>query len=251
MTDPWSGLRDATGARIGLGRTGDATPLRAVLAFQMAHARARDAVHAALDVPALEAALSPHCAVRVRSQAADRGVYLRRPDLGRRLHPDCLGDLHPRADGAAYDAVFVLADGLSATAVQRHAATLFLACRERLAGWSLAPPVIAAQARVALGDDIGEALGAMLCAVLIGERPGLSVPASLGVYLTHGPRRRRLDSERNCISNIHAQGGLGIEAAADKLAWLMRQARRRGLTGVALKDDAALPGAAGLPVIQE
>jgi ethanolamine ammonia-lyase small subunit len=244
--DPWASLRRFTPARIGLGRTGDAPPLGAVLDFQLAHARARDAVHASLDPDALRADLAgvPLCCVR--SQAPDRATYLRRPDLGRRLHPDCLAELPP----GRWDAVFVLADGLSATAVQRHAASLLRATLRRLPGWRIAPVVIATQARVALGDEIGEALGASLCAVLIGERPGLSVADSLGIYLTHAPCRGRRDSERNCISNIHRSGGLPPERAAEKLAWLMTEALRLRLTGIGLKDDQpALPSPAP-PVIE-
>jgi ethanolamine ammonia-lyase small subunit len=218
-----------------------------MLDFQLAHARARDAVHTPLDVDALVAALDglPH--VAVRSMAPDRGTYLRRPDLGRRLDPDCLGEL-PAGD---WDLVFVLADGLSATAVQQHAPKLLKAILPKLPGWKVAPVVIAIQGRVALGDEIGGALGAKLCAVLIGERPGLSVADSLGVYLTYEPRPGRRDSERNCISNIHPAGGLSPEAAAAKLAWLMTEARHRRLTGVDLKDEApALEDAAVRPVIE-
>ncbi len=247
--DPWAPLRAATRARIGLGLAGDALALREVLDLQLAHALARDAVHAALDEAALETALAPHPALRVRSAAPDRGAYLRRPDLGRRLHPDCRSLLAP----GGFDAAFVLADGLSATAVQRHAPAVFRACLARLGGWSVAPAVVATQARVALGDEVGERLGARLVAVLIGERPGLSVPDSLGIYLTYEPRVGRRDSERNCISNIHSAGGLDPEAAAAKLAWLMREALSRKLTGTGLKDaadPAALaeaPAAVGLP----
>jgi ethanolamine ammonia-lyase small subunit len=232
--DPWAKLRAATRARIGLGLAGDALALREVLDLQLAHALARDAVHASLDGAALEAALAPHPALRVRSAAPDRGTYLRRPDLGRRLHPDCYGLLAP----GGYDAAFVLADGLSATAVQRHAPAVFRACLSGLGGWSVAPAVVATQGRVALGDEVGQRLGARLVAVLIGERPGLSVPDSLGVYLTHAPRVGRRDSERNCVSNIHGAGGLHPEAAAAKLVWLMREALSRGLTGTGLKDEA-------------
>jgi len=207
-------------------------PLREVLAMQMAHALARDAVHAPLDAAALEAALRPHPVLQARSAATDRATFLRRPDLGRRLHPDA--DL----PAGGCDVVFVLADGLSATAVQRHAAPVFHACLARLPGWRIGPAVIATQARVALGDAVGERLGARLVAVLIGERPGLSVPDSLGIYLTFAPRVGRRDSERNCISNIHEQGGLSPELAAAKLAWLMREALSRKLTGTGLKDEA-------------
>lgn len=233
--DPWAPLRAATRARIGLGLAGDALALREVLDLQLAHALARDAVHAALDEAALGAALEPHPVLRVRSAAPDRGAYLRRPDLGRRLDPACRDALAP---GGGFDVVFVLADGLSATAVQRHAPAVFRACLSRLGGgWSVAPAVIATQGRVALGDEIGERLDARLAAVLIGERPGLSVPDSLGVYLTYEPRAGRRDSERNCISNIHAAGGLHPAAAAAKLVWLMREALSRKLTGTGLKDD--------------
>ncbi len=234
--DPWRGLRRTTPARIGLGRTGDAQPVGAVLDFQLAHARARDAVHTPLDIEALTASLDGQEWLRVRSRAPDRGTYLRRPDLGRRLDPACLETLAP----GGWDAVFVLGDGLSSTAVQRHAVPLFRAVSARLPGWRIAPVVIATQSRVALGDEIGEALGATLCAMLIGERPGLSVADSLGVYLTYGPRVGRRDSERNCISNIHPSGGLTYEMAATKLAWLMTEARHRRLSGVELKDDVAV-----------
>lgn len=216
-------------------------PLDAVLDFQLAHARARDAVHTPLDVPALAAGLEGLDHVVVRSQAPDRGTYLRRPDLGRRIDAECLAYL----PAGGWDAVFVLADGLSATAVQQHAVPLLRAVMARLHGWRIAPVVLATQARVALGDDIGGALGATLCAMLIGERPGLSVADSLGVYLTYGPRAGRRDSERNCISNIHPSGGLTYEMAATKLAWLMVEARQRRLTGVELKDDVAVLPAAG------
>ncbi|WP_428484880.1 ethanolamine ammonia-lyase subunit EutC [Rhodopila sp.] len=229
--DPWAALRATTRARIGLGRTGDAPPLRHLLDFQLAHARARDAVHTPLDTAAIAQALAPLPTVTVRSQAADRATYLRRPDLGRQLDPASHGALT-----GIWDVVFVIADGLSPVGVGRHAAPLLRACLARLPGWSVAPVVIATQARVALGDDIGARLDAQLCAMLIGERPGLSVADSLGVYLTYQPRPGRRDAQRNCISNIH-QDGLSYDAAADMLAWLMTEARARKLTGVELKDD--------------
>jgi ethanolamine ammonia-lyase small subunit len=231
MSDPWIALRTTTRARIGLGRTGDALPVKDVLAFQLAHARARDAVHTPLDTAALTQAIAPLPSVTVRSQAVDRETYLRRPDLGRRLDSDC----HRLLTGNS-DTVFVIADGLSPAGVQLHAPALLLACFDRLQTWPVAPIVIATQARVALGDDIGALLQAELCAVLIGERPGLSVANSLGVYLTWHPRIGRRDSERNCISNIHADG-LSYDTAADMLVWLMTEARNRKLTGVELKDD--------------
>lgn len=239
MSDPWITLRAATRARIGLGRTGDALALSDVLAFQLAHARARDAVHTALDTEALTRAIAPWPSVTVHSQAWDRETYLRRPDLGRSLDPACHGAL-----SAPWDAVFVAGDGLSPAALQRHAPPLLRACMDRLAGWSIAPVVIATQARVALGDEIGSLMRASLCVMLIGERPGLSIANSLGVYLTYAPRLGRRDSERNCISNIHADG-LSYDMAADMLVWLMTEARSRKLTGVELKADGAAIATAG------
>ncbi len=238
--DPWLHFRAATRARIGLGRAGDAVPTAPLLAFSLAHARARDAVHGAPDFEALAAQLRPVETLLVHSQSPDRLTYLRRPDLGRRLRE---ADRNLLAQGE-WDAVFVVADGLSATAIDAHAVPMIAAARARLLGWRLAPVVLACQARVALGDEIGAALGARLVVVLVGERPGLTVQDSLGVYLTFAPRVGCNDAQRNCISNIHPDG-LGYDLAADKLAWLMRQALRLSLTGVGLKEDAplALPGA--------
>lgn len=237
--DPFARWRTATRARIGLGRAGDALPTAALLDFQAAHSRARDAVHGHVDFDAIAAQLAgifPAPPLRVRSRAADRFVYLRRPDLGRRVHPDDLPRLQA-ADGGGFELVFVVADGLSAAAVNTHAAPLLAQLAPRLAGWRLAPVVLASQARVALGDEIAEALGARMVAVLIGERPGLSVADSLGIYLTYAPRIGCPDAARNCISNIHADG-LGYARAAATLCWLLDQARRLRLTGVALKLDA-------------
>jgi ethanolamine ammonia-lyase small subunit len=239
MSDPWIALRATTRARIGLGRTGDALAVRDVLELQLAHARARDAVHAPLDTAAVARAIAPLPSLMVHSRAPDRDTYLRRPDLGRQLNPACRAAL----DGP-WDVVFVIADGLSPVGVQLHAASALKACLDRLPGWSVAPVVIATQARVALGDEIGALLQAKLCAMMIGERPGLSVADSLGIYLTYQPRIGTLDSQRNCISNIHADG-LSYDAAADMLAWLMIEARRRKLTGVDLKDDRAITATAG------
>ncbi|NFV79767.1 ethanolamine ammonia-lyase subunit EutC [Magnetospirillum aberrantis] len=231
--DPWARFRAATRARIGLGRAGDALPTPALLDFQAAHAKARDAVHGAVDFDALAAAFPGREVVNVQSAAADRVTYLRRPDLGRRLEDGCRASL----EKGDYDIAFVVADGLSAAAVADHAAALLNACLDRLSGWRVAPVVLARQGRVALGDDIGAALGARMVAVLIGERPGLSVANSLGVYLTWDPRPGRRDSERNCISNIHADG-LDIDGAAKRLTGLMAEARRIRATGITLKEDA-------------
>jgi ethanolamine ammonia-lyase small subunit len=231
--DPWSVLRRHTAARIGLGRAGDSVPTPRLLEFELAHARARDAVHAAVDFDAVRAELGALDTIAVRSAAPDRATYLQRPDLGRRLDPDS-ARLLERDD---FDAAFVVADGLSARAVHDHAAATLQEVLKRLDGWRIAPVVLATQSRVALGDEIGERLGARLVAVLIGERPGLSAADSLGIYLTAHPRVGRRDSERNCISNIHPPDGLGYRSAAQKLVLLMNEARRLGITGVALKDD--------------
>jgi ethanolamine ammonia-lyase small subunit len=233
--DPWQRLIAATPARIALGRTGDSLPTRPVLAFALAHARARDAVHAALDTAAMAAAIEAlgFAAIAVESAAPDRASYLRRPDWGRGLSPRSRAALLP----APCDLAIVVADGLSATAVHRHAAPLLGALRPWIAqaGWTVGPVAIARQARVALGDEVGALLGARLVVLLVGERPGLSSPDSLGVYLTYAPAVGRRDAERNCISNIRAEG-LSYELAAFRTAWLGRQALALGLTGVALKD---------------
>lgn len=231
----WARLRQTTAARIGLGRVGHALPLGEVLQFQLAHARARDAVHAALDNAALAAALAPMPVVQVESAAPDRATYLRRPDLGRLLSDRSAALL--AGTGGRCDVVFVIGDGLSATGVQAGAAALVKACAQVLGDLAIGPVVIAQQARVALGDPIGAALGARVCVMIIGERPGLTVPDSLGIYLTFAPRTGRSDAERNCISNIHAAGGLSPQEAAATLGWLLREALRLQLSGVALKDD--------------
>ncbi|MDX2201355.1 MAG: ethanolamine ammonia-lyase subunit EutC [Hyphomicrobiaceae bacterium] len=247
--DPWSGLGRLTPARIALGRAGGSLPTGEVLKFGLAHAQARDAVHARLDVEAMRvrlAALTGHC-LTVESQAVARDVYLRRPDLGRRLSAASQESLAAiPATGA--DLGLVIADGLSARAVEAHAAPLVAALMPRLEalGLAVAPAVVALGARVALGDEIGARLGVKAVAVLIGERPGLSSPDSLGVYLTLAPRRGRTDAERNCISNVRAEG-LSHELAAFKLAWLVREALRRGLSGVELKDDSDRLLEAGRP----
>jgi ethanolamine ammonia-lyase small subunit len=240
MTAPvlWRDLRRYTPARVALGRAGNALPTAANLDFQEAHARARDAVWSGLDVAALERGVaSLGVATRCAASAApDRRAYLLRPDLGRRLAD---ADAPALADAAAPGAfAIVLADGLCATGVQAHAVPMLAALLPGLreAGWQVAPVVIATQARVALGDAIGEALQVAAVAVLIGERPGLSATDSLGCYLTWAPRRGRTDADRNCISNIRPEG-LPPEAAARKLLWLVAAARRLGATGVALKDE--------------
>jgi len=238
---PWRDWRNATPARLALGRAGAGMPTDEVLRFGWAHAMARDAIHAALDVPALEASLRAEGwdVAQVRSRAADRTAYLRRPDLGRQLDAGDAQALRAKA-GAASDICIVIGDGLSSLAVARHAVPLLAALKPHLpSGLGVAPVVIASQARVALADEVGELFDAKLSVMLIGERPGLSSPDSLGIYVTHTPRRGRHDAERNCISNVRPEG-LAYGVAAFKLAWLVRESLRRGLTGVELKDESEL-----------
>jgi ethanolamine ammonia-lyase small subunit len=240
--DPWAVLRNATRARVALGRAGDALPTSRELEFRAAHAAARDAVHAPLDAGLVRRQLAAVGldVLEVASAAPDRATYLQRPDLGRRLAE---GTALPRG---RYDLALVVADGLSPRAVHEHAAATVTAVLDRLPGWEVAPVVVAAQARVALGDPVGEALGAAAVVVLVGERPGLSAADSLGLYLTWAPRSGRADSERNCISNVRPPHGLSYDQAADTLVALLRAARELGASGVALKDEgAALPPAAG------
>jgi ethanolamine ammonia-lyase small subunit len=245
--DPWRSLRSLTTARIAQGRSGGSLPTQPLLAFELARARARDAVHLpfafafAFDAQAM-ATLAPNGAelIHVHSAAPSRDIYLRRPDLGRRLDSASRARLEALPSAARQpDIVFVVADGLSALAAHRHALAVFTLASGalRAAGWQVAPLVVAEQARVALGDEIGELLGARQVAILIGERPGLSTADSLSIYLTYAPRPGRHDAERNCISNVHQDGGLGYAQAAHKLAWLAHEARKRQLTGVLLKDD--------------
>ena len=201
-----------------------------MLSFQLAHAQAQDAVHAALDMERLRAAITLPTHM-FDSAAPDRQAYLQNPDLGRRLAKDST-----RLPNGDYDLAIVLADGLSATAVQTHAPALIHALAERLSDLELAPVVIARQARVAIGDPIGQMLGARIVVVLIGERPGLSAPDSLGAYLTFDPKPGRRDNERNCVSNIRTLDGLATQHAADKITWLVRESRRLNFSGVELKD---------------
>lgn len=238
VDNPWGQLRRFTPARIALGRTGVSLPTAPQLDFQLAHAQARDAVHAVLDdvalAQALTASLGLPC-IRVRSAAADRATYLRRPDLGRSL--DEQSRLMLERGAGPYEIGFVIADGLSALAVERHALP-FLRNWLRPGPISIAPLVIARQGRVALGDEVAQLLGIELVVVMIGERPGLSSPDSMGLYLTWQPRVGMTDERRNCISNVRP-AGLGYEDAARKLNYLVSEARRRGVSGVALKDDSA------------
>jgi ethanolamine ammonia-lyase small subunit len=252
-SNPWDALRRFTNARIALGRAGSSLPTAPLLAFNLSHAQARDAVHQPLDAAALHASLraSGFNTLDVESAAPDRQHYLRRPDLGRKLNEESCVRLreYTAAAAAEFDVVFVVADGLSAYAATRHAVPLLGRMRSQLASLRIGPIVIARQARVALGDGIGELLRARIVVMLIGERPGLSSPDSLGIYLTYEPRTGKSDAERNCISNVRPEG-LAYDAAAFKLQYLLNESIRLKLTGVKLKDDsdALLPaaGSAGL-----
>ena len=253
-SDPWAAFRPLTPARIGLGHVGGSLPTVAHLAFQLAHARARDAVHGALDVPALIGDLGRIGlqVVPVRTAASSPAEHLRRPDLGRRLDPGSRGALLRVADTGSRppELVLLVAGGLSAAAVQRHAVPLLTLLVPTLVkeDWRIAPVVVTEHGRVALGDEVGELLASRLVAVLIGERPGLSSPDSLGVYVTWEPKVGRTDAERNCISNIRP-GGLHYAPAADRLGFLLAEARRRRLTGIGLKTD-GLPGVPAPPPIE-
>jgi ethanolamine ammonia-lyase small subunit len=246
--DPWRELTRFTAARIGLGRAGGSIPTGPLLEFQLAHARARDAVQRDLDPVPLVAALrqAGREVLPLQSAAASRNEYLQRPDLGRILSAASKALLEARiAPPQAFDAAFVIADGLSALAVEHHAAALLdhvMPALER-AGWRIAPVAIVAHGRVAIGDEIGALLPARLTAMLIGERPGLSAADSLGVYLTWDPVPGRTNAERNCISNIRPEG-LGYAQAAHTLHYLMSEARRRRVSGIALKEQAPALGAA-------
>lgn len=240
--NPWGFLRRFTDARIALGRAGVSLPTAPHLAFQRAHALARDAVHMRLDVQALATELEArgYDSLCLSSAAPDRAVYLQRPDLGRRLDEASRERLEVLAAGlqGRPDIAFVIADGLSAQATQRHAVPLLDAIRPSLQQGKLtiAPVILVEQGRVAVADEIGALLGASLAVLLVGERPGLSSPDSLGVYLTFGPRVGRTDAQRNCISNIRREG-LSYRAAAHKLHYLITEALRRKLSGVDLKDE--------------
>jgi ethanolamine ammonia-lyase small subunit len=247
MPAGWEGLKRFTDARIALGRAGHSQPTVAHLAFQLAHAQARDAVHLPLDTDALSAGLQVLGmeVLRLHSAAPDRASYLQRPDWGRQLDGASRATLASwacsREDDARFDLCFVIADGLSALAVMQSAAPLLQHLTERLRAdaqpaWRLAPVTVVEQGRVAIGDEIAQGLRARCVVVLIGERPGLSSPDSLGVYFTWAPQPGTTDAQRNCVSNVRA-AGLPVEQAAQRLHALLGEARRRGLSGVALKDE--------------
>ncbi|KRA85553.1 MULTISPECIES: ethanolamine ammonia-lyase subunit EutC [unclassified Pseudomonas] len=241
--NPWLELRRLTPARIALGRTGTSIPTRAQLDFQYAHAQARDAVHLPFDHASLSAQLAERdrqCLL-LHSAATDRNTYLQRPDLGRKLSDASAQTLRDYATvhPGGVDLVIVVADGLSALAVHRHTLPFLARFEEQMAGdsWTVAPVVLVEQGRVAVADEIGELLGAKMTVILIGERPGLSSPDSLGLYFTYNPKVGLTDAYRNCISNVRLEG-LSYGMAAHRLLYLMREACRRQLSGVNLKDEA-------------
>jgi ethanolamine ammonia-lyase small subunit len=241
--NPWLELRRLTPARIALGRTGTSLPTSAQLDFQFAHAQARDAVHLPFDHAGLSAQLSDRGreSLLLHSAAVDRNSYLQRPDLGRKLSDDSALSLrdYAAAHPGGVDLAIVVADGLSALAVHRHTLPFLTRLEEQMSGddWSIAPVVLVEQGRVAVGDEIGQLLGAKMLVMLIGERPGLSSPDSLGLYFTYNPKIGLTDAYRNCISNVRLEG-LSYGMAAHRLLYLMREACRRQLSGVNLKDEA-------------
>ncbi|MBX8591084.1 ethanolamine ammonia-lyase subunit EutC [Pseudomonas cichorii] len=245
LPNPWLELRRLTPARIALGRTGTSLPTSAQLDFQFAHAQARDAVHLPFDHAGLSAQLAEKGreTLLLHSAAADRHSYLQRPDLGRRLNDDSarqLKDYAPAHPGGV-DLAIVVADGLSSLAVHRHTVPFLARLEEQAAteGWTLSPVILVEQGRVAIADEIGELLGAKMVVILIGERPGLSSPDSLGLYFTYAPKVGLNDAHRNCISNVRLEG-LSYAMAAHRLLYLMREACRRQVSGVNLKDEAEL-----------
>ncbi|MGP6427057.1 ethanolamine ammonia-lyase subunit EutC [Pseudomonas pharyngis] len=241
--NPWLELRRLTPARIALGRTGTSLPTRAQLDFQYAHAQARDAVHLPFDHAGLSAQLTERQreSLVLHSAAVDRNSYLQRPDLGRKLSDQSAQALreYAQAHPGGVDLVMVVADGLSALAVHRHTLPFLTRLEEQMSAdqWSTAPVVLVEQGRVAIGDEIGQLLGARMVVMLIGERPGLSSPDSLGLYFTYNPKVGLTDAYRNCISNVRLEG-LSYGMAAHRLLYLMREACRRQLSGVNLKDEA-------------
>lgn len=247
VPDPWRTFNRFTAARIGLGRAGGSVPTQPLLEFQLSHARARDAVHRQLQTDSLieELARQGHEVLKLHSAAADRRTFIARPDLGRILGDESKALLEKRGEAAPpYDVAFVIADGLSSLAIDTHAVSFLNAIVTKLAEaeWRIAPICVVEQGRVAVGDEIGALLPATIVVMLIGERPGLSSPDSLGLYLTYDPVPGRSNAERNCISNIRPPEGLSYALAAHKLGYLLTESRRRKRSGVDLKEDApALP----------
>lgn len=251
--DSWTRLRRLTPARLALGRSGGSLPTRAVLDFSLDHALAQDAVHVAFDASGLAQTLREqgpqHDILELESAAPDRGTYLQRPDLGRQLSRASREKLKQLVSaGPTPDLAIVVSDGLSALAAQRQVPPLCVALLARLHARSfiVAPICVVRHARVALMDEVGEKLRARLALILLGERPGLGTPDSLGAYFTFGPKPGRTDADRNCIPNIRAEG-LSPERAAEKLAALLTIARTRQLSGVGLKEDDATLEATSFP----
>lgn len=233
MSDTWSHLRDFTSARLALGRTGNSLPTSRVLEFQLAHARAQDAVHCPFLASEIADAIGTP-SISIETRAADRQTYLLDPNSGRTLSAAARAALLR----GTFDAVLVIADGLSATAVHAHGAPLARSIFAALPQLKWSPTVIVTNGRVAIGDEIAEAVGAAIAVVMIGERPGLTAADSLGLYITYAPKPGvTKDSARNCISNIRP-GGLPLADAVHRLAWLIAECRRLGLSGVAIKEDA-------------
>lgn len=237
--DPWQQIKSYTRARIALGRVGSSLPTNEVLDFGLAHAMARDAVHLALDVEALAAQIESLniTSIQVCSKAQDRPTYLLRPDLGRQLSLESAAHLRATRFSTPFKLLIVVGDGLSSLAIERHVRPLLAEIQQQKPdNWNIDSLVIASQARVAIADEIGEILGATITAMLIGERPGLSSPDSLGIYLTYQPKVGLNDANRNCISNVRPEG-LSYAAAAKKMLWLIQQALYLKVSGVALKDE--------------
>jgi ethanolamine ammonia-lyase small subunit len=237
--DPWLALGRFTAARIALGRSGGSQRTPTQLAFALDHALARDAVHAKFDVEALAVSLRPLGApvVMLTSAAPDRATFLQRPDLGRKLSADSATALETRRETPGPDLVIIVSNGLSAIAAERQTLPLLAALLPRLHAleFSFAPLCLVRHARVAIMDEVGTTLGARLALILLGERPGLGTPDSLGAYLGFDPKPGRTNADRNCVSNIHP-GGLSAEHAAEKIATLLALARQRRVSGVTLKE---------------
>jgi ethanolamine ammonia-lyase small subunit len=234
QNDPWEHLKTFSNARIALGNVGGSLPLREVLDFRLAHANAKDAVYSQLEILSLKQELGKYCpyVVSLKSQAEDRDQYLKRPDLGKNLHPSSVTALQNGPQ--KFDLILVLADGLSAGAVNAHATEVIGSLLSRLSPKFSIGIVLVSQGRVAIGDEIGCLLKAKMTIVFIGERPGLSSPSSMGIYTTYGPKMGLTDERRNCISNIH-ENGLTHVGAAQTLLYLIEQSFLNKISGVAIK----------------
>lgn len=258
--NPWDKLREFTSARIALGRSGNSVPTDELLSFQLDHAQAMDAVHCSLNVDSLVAQLSDSYSILeqtleppvvVSSKVTDRFMYLQRPDLGRQLNDASWQKLEAisKEHNAELDLAIVVADGLSSVAIQNHAVPVISRLVSLMSAdddhqWNLAPIAVVNQGRVAVGDDVGECFNAKAVLVLIGERPGLTSPDSMGMYLTWGAKRGSKDSDRNCISNVRPQG-LNYDDACQRAFYLLKEARKLQLSGVNLKDRSAIDEESG------